>query len=216
MATATVEDYLKRIYLLEQELDGVVPMGVLAAALGVVPGTATVMVQKLAKSGHVDYAPYAGVRLTENGARIALDVLRKHRLIESLLVDVLGLDWSEVHEEAERLEHAVSDKLLEAIDRHLGYPQFDPHGDPIPSASGAVTEHASIPLADCGVGHTGTVARVASQEETFLRYAAEHGLRPDARINVTARDDESVTVQSSTGETAVIPMQAARDVLVRS
>src|SRR6058998_1350305 len=148
MHSSTVEDYLKQIYL-EQQSGGqgqLVPMGKLAAAMGVVPGTATSMVKALADSGLVTYEPRGGARLTRGGEQLALHVLRRHRLVELFLVKVLGLDWSEVHAEAEELEHAVSDKVLERMDDVLGRPSVDPHGDPIPSAKGKVDEsrHGSL------------------------------------------------------------------------
>lgn len=217
MATATVEDYLKRIYLLQQAREGaIVPVGALAEALGVVPGTATVMVQRLARAGRVRYAPYEGVALTDEGSRLALDVLRRHRLVESFLVAVLELDWSEVHEEAERLEHAISEKLLERIDDYLGRPRFDPHGDPIPDASGSLRERRTHPLAEDGPGTRGRVARVLAQDEAFLRFAAEHGLRPGTVVAVLARDrvGGTVTVAPEEGPPVTIGLAAARKILI--
>src|SRR5438552_18621949 len=137
MATSTVENYIKQLYLEQQEQPGQrVPMGRLAAAMGVVPGTATTMVKALADSGLVEYEPRGGVRLTSGGEQLALHVIRRHRLVELFLVKVVGLDWSEVHAEAEELEHAISDKVMEKIDALLGRPSVDPHGDPIPLANG--------------------------------------------------------------------------------
>src|SRR5438477_4591329 len=137
MASITVENYLKQLYLEQQNSsEELVPMGKLATQMGVVPGTATSMVKALADSGLVDYEPRSGARLTRGGQQLALHVLRRHRLVELFLVKVLGLDWSEVHAEAEELEHAVSDKVLERIDSLLGHPSVDPHGDPIPPAKG--------------------------------------------------------------------------------
>src|SRR5215471_9542710 len=135
MPSSTVENYLKQIYLEQQSAQGeLVSMGRLASVMNVVPGTATSMVKALADSGLVEYEPRSGARLTRGGQQLALHVLRRHRLVELFLVKVLGLDWSEVHEEAEELEHAISDKVLERIDQFLGHPSADPHGDPIPTA----------------------------------------------------------------------------------
>src|SRR6476620_1488806 len=135
--SVTVENYLKQLYLSQQEdPDRLVAMGKRAGAMGVVPGTATTMVKALADSGLVTYEPRGGVRLTRGGEQLALHVLRRHRLGELFLVKVLGLDWSEVHEEADELEHAISDKVLEKSDAYLGRPSTDPHGDPIPTAKG--------------------------------------------------------------------------------
>ena len=137
MPTSTVEDYLKQILLEEQRHPGEqVGMGKIADALGLAPGTVTTMVKTLAGSGLLDYEPYSGVRLTDSGRQLALHVLRRHRLIEVFLVQVMGMDWSEVHPEAEGLEHAISDRLIERMDEMLGHPVVDPHGDPIPSAHG--------------------------------------------------------------------------------
>src|SRR4051812_8652868 len=141
MPTPTVENYLKQIYLEQQaaeDADELVPMGRLASVMGVVPGTATSMIKALADSGLVSYEPRGGAKLTRGGQQLALHVLRRHRLVELFLVKILGLDWSEVHDEAEELEHAISEKVLERIDRVLGHPSVDPHGDPIPSAKGKV------------------------------------------------------------------------------
>src|SRR3954470_3215982 len=137
----TVENYLKAIFQAQialSEPDGLVAMGRLASALGVVPGTATTMVKALAESGLVKYEPYGGVRLTSAGQRLAARVVRRHRLIELFLVKVMGMSWTEVHDEAEHLEHAVSDRLIERIDEMLGRPAVDPHGDPIPDQDGVL------------------------------------------------------------------------------
>src|SRR5580698_1593569 len=150
MPSSTVENYLKQLYLEQQAgADPLVPMGRLASAMGVVPGTATSMIKTLADSGLVDYEPRGGVKLTRGGEQLALHVLRRHRLVELFLVRVLKLDWSEVHAEAEELEHAISDKVLEKIDDLLGRPRADPHGDPIPTAKGQVIEARRRSLADC-------------------------------------------------------------------
>src|SRR5206468_4535111 len=135
-----------------------VSMGKLATAVGVVPGTATTMVKALSDSGLVNYEPRGGVTLTRGGEQLALHVLRRHRLVELFLVRVLGMDWSEVHDEAEELEHAISDKVLDRIDALLGHPSVDPHGDPIPSPQGQVAAPRLRSLADCP---TGTPLRVA-------------------------------------------------------
>src|SRR5437762_4290247 len=148
MPSITVENYLKQLYLEQQNLtEELVPMGKLASAMGVVPGTATSMVKALADSGLVSYEPRFGAKLTKGGEQLALHVLRRHRLVELFLVKVLDLDWSEVHEEAEHLEHAISDKVLERIDAFLGHPSVDPHGDPIPTSKGKVSSPKLLSLA---------------------------------------------------------------------
>ena len=139
-------------------------MGKLAIAMNVVPGTATSMIKALADSGLVEYEPRGGTRLTRGGEQLALRVLRRHRLVELFLVKSLGLDWSEVHAEAEELEHAISDKVLEKIDAALGHPSVDPHGDPIPSAKGRVKESPMMSLADCPVDSVLRMSRVVDQD----------------------------------------------------
>src|SRR5919106_389252 len=151
LPSSTVENYLKAIYLGQTAIsrDSLVPMGQLAAALGVVPGTATTMVKTLADSGLVRYEPYAGVRLTPAGERLAALVLRRHRLVELFLVRVMGYSWDEVHDEAEQLEHVVSDRLIDRMDEMLGRPEADPHGDPIPNPEGVIKPQPAHTLLTC-------------------------------------------------------------------
>lgn len=213
MPTSTVEDYLKAILLREHQLpaDKLVTMGQIAGALTVAPGTVTAMVKTLEKSGHLTYEPYGGVRLTDTGRTTALHVIRRHRLIELFLVEVLGLDWSEVHDEAERLEHAMSNKLIDRVDALLGYPSFDPHGDPIPDLEGKLEHSELISLGDCEVGGSFRVARVSDQDEAFLRFAEQHGLKPGAWITVHRRDPiaSAMAVQAEKHETVSIGSEAA-------
>src|SRR3954467_7803016 len=147
MATTAVENYLKHLLLLSGGAGELVSMGALATSLAVVPGTATTMVKALADEGLVDHRPRHGVKLTAEGRRVALNVLRKHRLVETFLVNVLKMDWSQVHEEAEQLEHAISDEVLDRLDALLGHPQTDPHGDPIPSRHGKLDSQVYATLA---------------------------------------------------------------------
>src|SRR5260221_7187026 len=142
LPSSTVENYLKAIYQGQSALASeqrLVPMGHVAAGLGVTPGRARTMVKALAESGLAEYEPYSGVRLTKAGEQLAGLVLRRHRLVEAFLVQVMGMSWAEVHDEAEQLEHVVSERLIERIDEMLGRPTHDPHGDPIPSADGEMT-----------------------------------------------------------------------------
>lgn len=213
MPTSTVEDYLKTILVLEERLgEGeLVNMGQIAAALAVAPGTVTAMVKALERSDDLVYEPYSGVRLTDKGRRQALFVLRRHRLIELFLVETLGLDWSEVHEEAERLEHAMSDKLVDRIDALLGFPRTDPHGDPIPDLRGELHSAELISLADCPAGRSARIARVSDQDEAFLKFAERHGLKPGAEIAVRGRDRvaDSVTLLAGNGTEVTIGGEAA-------
>src|SRR3954468_9653752 len=151
LASATVENYLKAIYLgvAAASPRRLLPMGQLAGALGVAPGTATTMVKTLAESGLVEYEPYTGVALTAAGGKLAALVLRRHRLIELFLVRVMGYSWDEVHDEAEQLEHAVTDRLIDRMDEMLGRPETDPHGDPIPTADGRIKAQDAQSLLTC-------------------------------------------------------------------
>jgi DtxR family Mn-dependent transcriptional regulator len=217
--SATVENYLKAIFQ-AQSLnpgDALVPMGQLAASLGVVPGTATTMVKTLADSGLVRYEPYAGVRLTPAGEKLAALVLRRHRLIELFLVKVMGMSWTEVHDEAEHLEHAVSDRLIDRIDEMLGRPSVDPHGDPIPGPEGTVSRPAYETLLTCPMHRDMTVQRVSDQDSDFLRFVERHNLKPGQVVQVEARDDaaDSVRLRGS-GREFTIGSRAASKVLVQA
>jgi DtxR family Mn-dependent transcriptional regulator len=193
-----------------------VPMGKLAGAMDVVPGTATSMIKTLADSGLVEYEPRGGVRLTHGGEQLALHVLRRHRLVELFLVKVLGLDWSEVHAEAEELEHWISDKVLDRIDAYLGHPQVDPHGDPIPSAKGKVADVRHRSLADCPAERTYRVARIIDQDPAFLQFVERCGLMPGVPVTVEVRDDLAGAVWVRPGDRRPIPLgtSAAAKILV--
>lgn len=218
MPSSTVENYLKRIYLEEQADPGaaVVSMKNLAGAMGVTPGTATSMAKSLADSRFVAYEPYGGVKLTARGRTLALRILRRHRLIECFLVEALGLDWSEVHDEAESLEHAISDKLLDRIDEFLGFPSVDPHGDPIPTAAGEVRQTLLTALTDVEEGADVRIARILDQDEKFLRFVDRHRLRPGTRGRVLAHDDaaEAVTIQSGKLPAVTMGRTAAAKIMV--
>jgi DtxR family Mn-dependent transcriptional regulator len=219
MPSSTVENYVKQIYVEQQQSGGaeqLLPMGKLAAAMGVVPGTATSMIQALAKSGLVEYEPRTGVRLTKGGEQLALHVLRRHRLVELLLVQVLGLDWSEVHDEAEELEHVISDKVLERIDLLLGRPSVDPHGDPIPSAGGTVSRGRYRPLSECPPGYCGKVARVVDQDAAFLQFVERCGLKPGVGVRVETRDAlaDAIAVRPDNRKPITLGTGAAGKILV--
>ncbi|MCG8347613.1 MAG: metal-dependent transcriptional regulator [Chloroflexales bacterium] len=183
--TPAIEDYLKAIYFLQQHRD-VVTTSMLGELRGFKPGSVTGMIKKLAEMNLVSHTPYQGVQLTEAGKKIALEVIRHHRLIELYLVEALGYSWDEVHEEAERLEHHISEKLEARIAAHLGQPNFDPHGDPIPSLEGELPDSASLCLADLPVGAKGRIARVQDQNADRLRYLADLGLVPGALVEIIA------------------------------
>lgn len=177
LPTLTVENYVKAIYQLSNpDRNDPISTGKLAAKLSVSPGTVTSMLKTLKESELADYMPYEGVRLTEAGRKLALRVLRRHRLIELFLVRTLNLTWDEVHEEAENMEHAVSDLLIDRIDEFLGNPSADPHGDPIPRADGTVEPASRRSLAMCREGEFFRVVRVIDQAPEFLRYLSDTGL----------------------------------------
>jgi DtxR family Mn-dependent transcriptional regulator len=184
--TPSIEDYLKAIYTLQQQ-EGVVTTSLLGEQKGSKPGSVTGMIKKLAEMNLVVHTPYQGVQLTEAGERIALEVIRHHRLIELYLVEALGYTWDEVHEEAERLEHHISEKLEARIAAHLGNPDFDPHGDPIPSLAGELPSSGSISLAELPVGIVARIVRVRDQDGERLRYLADIGMVPGAAIQVVDR-----------------------------
>ena len=217
--SSTVENYIKVIHAQQVRLtdpDGLVPMGHLAMGMGVTPGTATTMVKALADSGLVHYAPYAGVRLTRAGERLAGMVIRRHRLIELFLVQVIGLRWDEVHDEAEKLEHVVSERLIERMDEMLGHPQVDPHGDPIPDADGTFPQRELHSLLTCPLHVPVTVMRVADQDASFLRFVESHHLKPGQQLAVDARDEvaDSVSVHATGGKPLTIGARAASKLLV--
>ena len=208
MPSSTVENYIKQLYM-EQDAHPrrFVPMGRMAEIMGVVPGTVTTMVKALHESGLVDYEARKGVRLTAGGRKLALHVLRRHRLIELFLVEHLGLGWSEVHEEAEMLEHVISDRVLDAIDRALGLPRFDPHGDPIPDKHGAVEERALVALSQAEPGKSYRVAQVSDRDAAFLRLVEERELRPGTEIAIIENDPLTAAVSlRRTGSRGIITL----------
>jgi DtxR family Mn-dependent transcriptional regulator len=219
LPSSTVENYLKAIYLGASSLPAgqrLFPMGQLAASLGVAPGTATTMVKTLAESGLVDYEPYTGVKLTSAGEKLAALVLRRHRLVELFLVQVMGFSWDEVHDEAEQLEHVVSEHLIERIDEMLGRPQVDPHGDPIPDPEGAVKPQNVQSLMTCPLHTPVTVTRVVDQDRLFLRFIESHNLKPGESIEVEARDtvSDSVRLRGKDDHRITIGTRAASKLLV--
>ncbi|MFN8653547.1 MAG: metal-dependent transcriptional regulator [Gemmatimonadales bacterium] len=185
--THSAEDYLKAIYHLTS---GGSPASTnqLAEALDLAPASVSGMLKRLAEQGLVDHEPYKGVTLAPEGKRIALRMLRRHRLIEAYLVAHLGYSWDTVHEEAERLEHAVSDTLIERMAQVLGDPQEDPHGDPIPGPDGSLTEMVYVPLADLEVGDEAEIRRVATSQPERLRYIGATGLMPGTHVALVARE----------------------------
>jgi DtxR family Mn-dependent transcriptional regulator len=217
--SSTVENYLKAIYLGVGALtppNRLLPMGQLAAALGVAPGTATTMVKTLAESGLVEYEPYTGVALTEAGEKLAALVVRRHRVVELFLVRVMGYRWDEVHDEAEQLEHVVSDRLIDRMDEMLGRPEVDPHGDPIPDPTGVIKPQPAQTLLTCPLHTPVTITRVIDQDKSFLRFIENHHLKPGESIEVEDRDavSDSVRVRGKDEQRITIGTRAASKVLV--
>lgn len=181
-ATAAVEDYAKAIYALESRSGTAVSTNAVAERLGVTPGSASAMVKKLAERGLVDHEPYKGVTLTPEGMRLALEVVRHHRLLELYLAQELGMPWDRVHEEAEVLEHVISEELEELIAQKLGHPLTDPHGDPIPSADLAVADTPTTRLQELEIGERARFVRVSDSDPAMLRYLAERGIELGATL----------------------------------
>ena len=176
--TSAIEDYAKAIYALEERGEGPVSTNALAERLGVTAGSASGMVKRLDEMGLVTHVPYRGVQLTPAGIRLALEVIRHHRLLELYLAKALDVPWDRVHEEAEVLEHVLSEQLEELIAIKLGNPAFDPHGDPIPTRDLEMPERDTVPLQTLGVGESGTFVRVSDSDPEMLRYLSDHGISP--------------------------------------
>jgi DtxR family Mn-dependent transcriptional regulator len=183
--TSAVEDYAKAIYALESRSSGgAVSTNALADRLGVTAASASNMVKKLDGLGLVRHVPYRGVQLTPEGARVALEVIRHHRLLELYLAETLGLPWDRVHDEAEVLEHVLSEELEELIAAKLGHPTHDPHGDPIPTPDLRIDEGPSTTLQELEPGAAGIFVRVSDSDPSMLRYLAERGIRPGSGFRV--------------------------------
>lgn len=218
----SVEDYLKAIYGLSDSGDAA-STSAIAEALDVQPASVTGMVKRMAESGLLEHVPYKGVRLTEHGVHSALQVLRRHRILETYLCERLDFSWDDVHDEAERLEHAASDQLIDHMARALGFPSHDPHGAPIPTRSGHIEETDPATLADASPGERVRIRAVRDEDSADLRSMAEVGLVPGARIvvrtggglrgavEISPAHDESVT-RSVDGDLArhiyVVPDEA--------
>jgi DtxR family Mn-dependent transcriptional regulator len=208
--TRSVEDYLKAIYHLSTA-GGVASTSDIAAALDIAAPSVSGMVRRLSETGLIEHVPYRGVQLTLLGRRAALKMIRRHRILESFLTSQLGYDWDRVHAEAEQLEHAASDELIERMARVLGDPQYDPHGDPIPTASGEIESTELISLADAAVGGPYEVRQVGTQDSGRLRYLAEQGLVPRARFTITDRQpfNGPTLIRLAAGEERVVGRELA-------
>ncbi len=185
--SAHVQDYAKAVYALESRGGAAVSTNDLAERLGVTPGSVSGMVRKLTELGLVEHEPYRGVRLTGQGRRVALEVLRHHRLLELFLAEELGMSWDRVHAEAEVLEHVISEDLEQLISARLGDPSVDPHGDPIPTPEFEVREAETFSLEELGEGAVGRFVRVSDSDPEMLRYLAANGVGLGDRLEVTGR-----------------------------
>jgi DtxR family Mn-dependent transcriptional regulator len=208
--TAPVEDYLKAIYTIGRGT-GTAATNEIAQRLALAPASVSGMVRRLADQGLLAYERYHGVKLTETGRRAALRTLRRHRVIEAYLAQALGYPWDRVHAEAERLEHAASDELVDRMAATMGEPEVDPHGAPIPTRDGAVDETEYTSLAELGVGTPGVVVRVADEDPAMLRYLAELSVVPGKRVTVKSRAPYGgpITLVVGRAEISVGPALAA-------
>jgi DtxR family transcriptional regulator, Mn-dependent transcriptional regulator len=217
MPTLTVENYVKAIYQIVAETEQTTASnGEIARKLGVAPGTVTSMLQTLESAKLVRYQTHKGASLTDSGRTLALRVLRRHRLMELFLVQTLGMTWAEVHEEAEHLEHAVSDGLIDRIDAFLGHPDRDPHGDPIPNRDGAVADCDSIPLKDCSPGTRFQLLRVLDQSPEFLTYLSQSGFELGSEGTVLENQEQAgaLVLEAAPGRRLVLGRDAAEKLRV--
>ena len=217
MPSPTVENYLKQILSISLERDKTeVSMGLISEALRVTPGTATSMVKNLEKEGWLSYKSRKGVKLTGSGRKLGMNILRRHRLLETFLVETLGLDWSEIHDEAEELEHAISEKVLERLDDFLGRPRHDPHGHPIPTKGGIIQRHKNRSLLDCKEGMTVIIDSIDDQEKNFLKFARSKHLVPGSKITILSREEVANAMELRIGKRNPfsIGFQAALKILV--
>jgi DtxR family Mn-dependent transcriptional regulator len=185
--TSAVQDYAKAIYALEQRGNATVSTNAIADRLGVTAASASSMVKRLDGMGLATHVPYRGVQLTDAGTKVALEVLRHHRLLELYLAETLGVPWDRVHDEAEVLEHVLSEELEELIAAKLGDPTHDPHGDPIPTRDGHIAEAETTALNDLEAGARGTFVRVSDSDPAMLRYLADRGIAPGHELEVVEK-----------------------------
>jgi len=210
------ENYAKALYELQGRDASPVGTTAVAERLGVTPASASGMLKRLADDGVVEYEAYHGARLTPEGERIALEVIRHHRLLELFLAEVLGMPWDRVHAEAEVLEHHISEELEELIATKLGEPALDPHGDPIPDRDLAVSADDSVPLMELDPGEEGTFTRVSDSDASMLRYLSEHAIQPGASLRVRSREPfGGPVVIEAGGRTHPLGRELAKSMRVR-
>ncbi len=217
VSTEAVQDYAKAIYALEQQGSEWVNTTSLSERLAVTPASVTAMIQKMAGLKLVSYKPYSGVRLTKTGKKLALEIVRHHRLLEQFLSDELGMPWDQVHKEAEILEHVLSEDLEARIDEKLGHPKVDPHGDPIPSLDGSVEEPETVRLDELEVGQRGVLIRVSDSNPEILRYLEERKIKPGLEIHLDHKEPFGGPLTLSFGkEKQMIGPDLARTIRVKT
>ncbi len=200
VSTEAVQDYAKAIYALEQQGSEWVSTTSLSERLAVSPASVTAMIQKMAGLKFVSYKPYSGVQLTKTGKKLALEMVRHHRLLEQFLSEALDMPWDQVHREAEILEHVISEDMEARIDEKLGHPKVDPHGDPIPSLDGSVDEPETVRLDEVEVGRSGVLVRVSDSNPEILRYLEERKIKPGLEFRLSNREPFGGPLTLSFGE----------------
>jgi DtxR family Mn-dependent transcriptional regulator len=215
--TSSEENYLKTIYHLEALKAGSVMTSQIADRMNTTSASVTDMIKKLSEKNLVDYERYHGVKMTRKGEKMALGVIRRHRLWEVFLTDILKFNWDEVHVLAEELEHVSSDELISRLDAYLGHPRFDPHGDPIPDGSGKMSHPAGQSLSEVEIGQDVHLFGVSDHSPPFLRFLEKKGLKPGVRFVVLEKDefDQSILIRFVGGETTFLSHQAAQQLLIR-
>lgn len=203
LVTRMVEDYLTAIWKAYEWPGGEPSTTDLATQLGVTASTVSANLKKLSRDGYIDYEPYGRIELTEAGRAVAVEIVRRHRVIESYLVQELDLGWDQVHDEADRLEHAISDLVLDRMDVILGHPVLDPHGDPIPSPDGTVAVDDSTPLIEIPAGGEALVTRVSDRSADLLRYLDERGIAVGTRVRIDAVHKEASVIELRTEQRQV-------------
>ncbi|HAF58610.1 MAG TPA: metal-dependent transcriptional regulator [Opitutae bacterium] len=219
MPSSTVENYLKQILVESiQAESSEVAMGKVAECLQVTPGTATTMMKSLEKKGWLKYRPRKGVMLTSAGRKVGMNMLRRHRLLETFLVETLGLDWGEIHDEAEELEHAISEKVLEKLDEFLGRPSHDPHGDPIPTKRGTMPKASNRSLLDCVEGDCVRIESIQDQGRKFLQFARKNKLVPGKRIEIIRHDEIADSIELKVEQKTILNLgsKTAEKIVIRS
>lgn len=216
MTSLAEENYLKAIYKLQEKQGDMVSTSALAETLGIHAASVTDFIKKMAGKKLISYEKSKGVRLSEQGRQIALSIIRKHRLWEVWLVNNLGFKWDEVHEIAEQLEHVISDELIEQLDKHLGYPKADPHGDPIPDAKGRFIKNTSKPLLECNKGDKVKFTGVAEHSNTFLQYLTKSHIKLGDEMQVESIEefDKSFNVKLNNKDRKLLSKEVVKNLLV--